>query len=189
MLNREKITAALNEEKIAYELRCLEETDSTNLQCRQAALAGGPHGLVMTAEKQSAGRGRRGRSWDSASGENLYFSLLLLPEFPQEKASMLTLVAALAVTEAIRETGADVSSAGEAAVPVGVEPAGTCSAALDARIKWPNDVVVEGCKVCGILTELGWRADGRYFVIVGIGINVNQSAFPEAIAATATSLF
>ena len=164
MLMQEKVTASLQKIGISYELRCLEQTDSTNLEIRRAAVNQGSHGLVVTAESQSAGRGRRGRNWKSPAGENLYFSMLLLPDFPQEKASMLTLTAAMAVAYALRETG------------------------VDARIKWPNDVVIGTRKVCGILTELGWRPDGRYFVIVGIGINVNQRQFEEEIAQTATSL-
>lgn len=150
---------------ITYEVCCLEETDSTNADVRKAAMEQGGHGLVVTAESQRAGRGRKGRTWESAAGENLYFSLLLFPEFAQEKAAMLTLTAALAVAEAIRECG------------------------IDAGIKWPNDVVAGGRKLCGILTELGWRQDGRYFVIVGIGINVNQQQFGAEIQDTAASLF
>jgi len=164
MLDREQIETALRQKNCAYKLCCLEQTDSTNAEARRAAVQGAEHGLVITAETQSAGRGRRGRSWVSPAGENLYFSLLLFPEFAQEKAQMLTLTAALAVAQAIREYG------------------------IDARIKWPNDVVADGRKLCGILTELGWRPDGRYFVIVGIGINVNQRQFPEEISQTAGSL-
>lgn len=165
MLNLEKIEAALGDNSASFEIRCLEQTDSTNLELRRAAMEGKGHGLVAAAEFQSAGRGRKGRSWESPAGENLYFSILLFPEFSQEKAPMLTLTAALAVADAIEEYG------------------------LDAKIKWPNDVVLNGKKVCGILTELGWRADGRYFVIIGIGINVNQRMFSEEITQTATSLF
>lgn len=168
MLDLEKIQTVLKQNEcpceIPYELCCLEQTDSTNLQVRKAAMEQKSHGLIVTAEQQTAGRGRKGRNWESPPGENLYFSMLLLPEFAPDKASMLTLVAALSVASAIRECG------------------------FDAKIKWPNDVVVSGSKVCGILTELGWRADGRYFVVIGIGINVNGRGFSEEISKTATSL-
>ena len=165
MLNQETIDTARKNGKIGYRIQCLETTDSTNLDIRRAAMEGEAHGLVVTAESQLAGRGRRGRNWESVTGQNLYFSLLLLPEVPQENASMITVAAALAVTEAIRDIG------------------------IDAKIKWPNDVVAEGRKLCGILTELGWRADGRYFVILGIGVNVNQQIFGEEIRDTASSLY
>jgi len=175
MLDREKIAASLQTCEIPYTFWCLDETDSTNLVCRRLAMEADDakesrsntcrHGMVITAEQQTAGRGRRGRVWQSPKGENLYTSLLLFPEFSQEKAAMLTLVAAQAAAEAIRQAG------------------------LDAKIKWPNDVVINGKKVCGILTELGWRADGRYFVIIGTGINVNQSVFADEISCTASSVF
>lgn len=113
-----------------------------------------PHGAVIVAESQTAGRGRRGRTWVSRPGENLYFSLLLKPEFSTEQASMLTLVMAQAVAE-------------------GLEALCGCP----CQIKWPNDIVLHGKKVCGILTEMQVE-DGRIkHVIVGVGVNVNQTEF------------
>jgi BirA family biotin operon repressor/biotin-[acetyl-CoA-carboxylase] ligase len=120
---------------------------------------------VVVAECQSAGRGRLGRNWDSPAGSNVYMTLLLRPELKPDQAPMLTLVMALSVAEALREmTG------------------------LDAQIKWPNDIVVNGKKVCGILTEM--RAEVGYIdhVAIGAGINVNREEFPEELKEMATSL-
>lgn len=158
ILKRE-LTARWAGQPLSYK----EETDSTNLDIVRLAEANAPHGTVALTERQSAGRGRKGRSWTSPAGENLYFSLLLRPGFPVEKASMVTLVMALAVAKALE------------------------AERFEPFIKWPNDIVLSGKKVCGILTEL--RMDqGGYYIIVGVGINVNQQKFPEEIKASATSL-
>lgn len=140
-----------------------EVVDSTNLWAKEEGLSGAAHGSVYMADMQTAGRGRRGRNWESPSGENLYFSLLLRPLFAPDKASMLTLVMAMAVAEAVRSYGAE------------------------AYIKWPNDIVLGSKKLCGILTEMHMQ-DGSYFVIVGVGVNVRKREFPSEIAHTATSL-
>ena len=132
-----------------------DETDSTNLEAARLSDEA-CHGTVIVAEKQTAGRGRRGRSWLSVSGENLYFSLLLKPDFEPEQASMLTLVMAQAVAE-------------------GIDAVCGCK----CRIKWPNDIVLYGKKVCGILTEMQLEAGRIKHVIVGVGINVNQTEFAE----------
>lgn len=130
-----------------------EELDSTNLEAarRSKELA---HGTVIVAESQTAGRGRRGRSWLSAKGENLYFSLLLKPDFLPAQAPMLTLVMALAVTEAVEQV---------------------CN--CTCRIKWPNDIVLNGHKICGILTEMQPEKEKIHHVIIGVGVNVNQLIF------------
>ena len=141
-----------------------EETDSTNLQAKLAA-EGALNGTLFVAEKQTAGRGRRGRSWVSPEGGNIYFSLLLKPTFSPDLASQVTLVMGLAVAETI---GA------------------YCGA--EALIKWPNDVVIGGRKVCGILTELGLKGSEIDYLVVGVGINVGLREFPKEIAATATGL-
>lgn len=130
-----------------------DETDSTNLEAGRLADEVS-HGTVIVAEKQTAGRGRRGRSWLSESGENLYFSLLLKPDFAPELASMLTLVMAQAVAE-------------------GIDAVCGCK----CEIKWPNDIVLHGKKVCGILTEMQLDAGRIKHVIVGVGVNVNQMEF------------
>lgn len=138
--------------------------DSTNEYGKKLGMTQKVHGTVIVADGQSSGKGRRGRVWESPAGENLYMSLCVEPEFPAECAAGLTLVMALAVSEAVREvTG------------------------LEAGIKWPNDLVSRGRKICGILTELCFR-DGIAVVIIGVGINVNSTKFPETLAQTASSL-
>lgn len=150
---------------VAQVIRYFEETDSTNLQAKLAAVQGASHGMLFVADKQTAGRGRRGRGWESPAGSNLYFTLLLRPVFAPEIASQVTLVMGLAVTESIREY---------------------CG--VDAGLKWPNDVVVNGKKVCGILTELGLDGSAINYLVAGVGINVGQQEFAPEIATTATSL-
>lgn len=142
-----------------------EEIDSTNLCAARLADEGAEHGTLVVAQAQSAGRGRRGRSWDSPAGENVYLSLLLRPEFAPDKAPMLTLLMAYSVALAVKEEeGADV------------------------RIKWPNDLVIGKKKICGILTEMKLNGSGISHVIIGVGINANTEYFPEEIADKATSL-
>lgn len=148
-------------ERICY----YDVTDSTNLRANRLAEEGAPHGTLVVADAQDAGRGRRGRAWDSVGGTSIYMTLLLKPDIDSANASMLTLVAAMAVAEGIhRVTG------------------------LDAKIKWPNDIVINGKKVCGILTEMSAQMDYVNHIVIGIGINVHNDAFPEEIARTATSL-
>ena len=137
--------------------------DSTNLWAKEEGMNGAPCGSVYMADMQTAGRGRRGRTWESPSGENLYFSLLLRPSFAPDRASMLTLVMAMAVAEAVRSYGAE------------------------AYIKWPNDIVLGGKKLCGILTEMHIQ-NGSYFVVVGVGVNLRKRDFSSEIAGMATSL-
>lgn len=143
-----------------------ETIDSTNKKARELAAEGAPHGTLVTADAQQAGIGRRGRSWSSEKEAGIYMSLLLRPEIEADKASMLTLVAALAVERAIEE-------------PLDCQP----------MIKWPNDIVLNRKKICGILTEMGLKGTEIDYVIIGIGINVNNKEFPEEIISTATSLF
>ncbi len=146
-------------------IRFCEQVDSTNNEARRLADQGAPHGTLVVAELQTAGKGRRGRFWTSPKGSGIWMSLILRPDFAPEQASMLTLVAAMAVETGIRKiTG------------------------QDCRIKWPNDIVLDGKKICGILTEMSTEEDCIRHVVVGIGINVNILEFPEEIGKTATSL-
>lgn len=142
-----------------------DKVDSTNLWAKELAEAGAAEGTLLVADQQSAGRGRRGRSWSSPAGESIYMSLILRPEILPEQASMLTLVMGLSVVQACRQLYG-----------------------LDAWIKWPNDMVICGKKACGILTEMNLSKDGTWYVIIGTGINVNGRDFEAAIADTATSL-
>lgn len=142
-----------------------ETIDSTNLKAKELAAAGALHGTLVTADTQQAGIGRRGRSWSSEKEAGIYMSMLLRPELEANKASMLTLVAALAVESAIAET-------------LQCQP----------MIKWPNDLVLNKKKICGILTEMTLMGSDIDYVVIGIGINVNNKAFPEEIKQTASSL-
>lgn len=144
-----------------------KETGSTNIDCKQLAAQGAPHGTLAVAETQVSGRGRRGKGWQSPAGEAIYMSLLCRPDIPPDKAPMLTLVMGISVAEAVEHyTG------------------------LPARIKWPNDIVVNGKKICGILTEMemGLETKEIQSLVIGVGINVNNRAFPEGLQQVATSL-
>ena len=126
---------------------------------------GYPSGTLVVADKQESGKGRRGRSWVSPSGTGIFMTLMIKPDINPNNASMLTLVAALAVAKAIT------SVTGE-----------------EAMIKWPNDIVVNSKKVCGILTEMNAQFDYINHIVVGIGINVHNESFPEEISQMASSL-
>lgn len=143
-----------------------EITDSTNHDIHLLAGNGSIEGTVVVAECQTAGKGRRGRSWQAQSGKALLFSVLLRPQIKPDTAPQITLLMAMAVTKAVRKL---------------------CS--LDAEIKWPNDVVVNSKKICGILTEMNLANGGIDHVVVGTGVNVNQDVIPEELESSATSLF
>ena len=144
----------------------LETVDSTNEEVKRLARQGAESGLVVAAESQTAGKGRFSRSWSSGHDGGLYFSILLRTELPPADIASITLSTGYAVCLAIREY-----------------------AGIDALIKWPNDIIVGSKKLCGILTEMAAQIDRIDYVVTGIGINVNNSSFPEEIADKATSLF
>ena len=163
--NHAGIRKKLTTKWVGSRLSFYESTDSTNLRAREEAENGAPHGTMIVADLQTSGRGRRGRCWESPAGVNIYFSLILRPDLVQDKAPMLTITMAHSISKAIaRKTG------------------------LDCKIKWPNDIVVNGKKVCGILTEMGFMKDGGYYVVVGVGINVRSQHFAPELADKATSL-
>lgn len=170
-----------------------EQTDSTNLRAKQEAENGAPQGTLIVADMQTAGRGRSGRTWNSPAGANLYFTLVLRPEYEIAKASMMTLVMALAVARGIvkavekkavcgvdqvKESTCDAEAVAEAGSEVRPE----------VSIKWPNDIVINGKKVCGILTELCVEQGRIKYAVIGVGVNVGRQEFPTELAATATSL-
>jgi BirA family biotin operon repressor/biotin-[acetyl-CoA-carboxylase] ligase len=132
-----------------------ESVSSTN-----DVAAGQPEGTVIIAGEQTAGKGRRGRKWSSPPGEGLYLSIVLHPSLPYNKLWQMAFVVSLAACEAIREVSG-----------------------LDARIKLPNDILINGRKVCGILIETRGRP-----TVVGIGINVNNQDFPADLNATSLAL-
>ncbi|MGH7368115.1 MAG: biotin--[acetyl-CoA-carboxylase] ligase [Candidatus Rokuibacteriota bacterium] len=153
-----------------FAVHALDETESTQSEVQRLAAAGAPEGTVVTARHQRAGRGRRGHDWWDAPGQSLLASVLLRPAVPAGAAAQLSLVGGLAVADALAE-----------------------AASVAARIRWPNDLLVDGRKVCGILAEassdgVGDGAGRLHHVILGIGINLDQTAFPEALADRATSL-
>lgn len=138
---------------------------STNTILKKQARTGAPHGSVCLCECQTGGRGRLGREWSSPAGMGVWCSVLLRPELTPEQAPLITFCSALAMTEAVRSL---------------------CN--LDVRIKWPNDVILAGRKLCGVLLEMGFDAQGRMFVIVGTGLNVRRGAYPAELADRAVSL-
>ncbi len=171
-LNQAAIRSRLGGGRIGRRVVVLDVTRSTNSDAMELGRRGEPEGTAVIAEQQTAGRGRLGRSWDSSRGVNLYLSILLRPRVEPWRAPQLSLVAGVAVAETVREEG------------------------VDARIKWPNDVVVVGApkdaggaapgpspvtgaglrKLAGILTEIEAEADRTMFVVVGIGVNLNATA-------------
>ena len=139
-----------------------EVTDSTNEWAKRAAREGADDGCVFLAERQTAGKGRRGHIWQSLPGTSVSMSVLLRPGIPADRISMVTLVMGLAAAEGIRR-----------------------ACGLEVGIKWPNDVIASEKKLCGILTEMNTAGS---FVVTGVGININNREFPEELAGTATSL-
>lgn len=160
-----KILESLETKWMGKELYYYSQVTSTNVLAKAKIQEGGGNGLLVVAEEQSEGKGRRGRNWQSPKGEAVYMTLGLKPDFPPDKASMLTLVMAYAVAQAIR----DVTD-------------------LPCLIKWPNDIVVNKKKVCGILTEMNVAKASNYSVVIGVGINANQQSFPAELTGLATSL-
>lgn len=142
-----------------FRLFVRDTVESTNDEVRQLALSGAADGVIVLAERQTAGRGRRGAAWFSPPGESLAFSILVRPQEPKALWPRLALAAGLAVAEAVESSG------------------------IEAGIKWPNDVWIGGKKAAGILVEAG--AD---FAVIGIGLNVNSTGFPPEVADIATSM-
>ena len=167
VLTKEELTVQIgNQTKWAgQQIFCFETIDSTNIRARQLGENHAPHGTLVVSEQQTAGRGRRGRSWESPAGSSIYMSILLKPDFLPTQAPMLTIVMAYSVAVALRrKTG------------------------LDFQIKWPNDIVLNGKKVVGILTEMSTEIDYINHVVIGVGINVNTETLPKELCATATSI-
>lgn len=160
------IESRLKADCLCRKVECLEQVDSTNTRAKQLAELGEPEGTLVVAEEQTAGKGRRGRGWASEPGIGIWMSLILRPRLKPQQAASVTLVAAMAVAKGIREC---------------------CE--LETGIKWPNDVVIHGKKVCGILTETSSEPDYIHYAVPGIGINANTKSFPEELADRATSIY
>jgi len=160
-----EIKNGLKTEFIGHHIHWEYEVSSTNTLALQMAEQGAPEGTVVISESQKQGRGRMGRNWISQPEAGIYLSLILRPNFVPMQAPCITLMAAVALVEALEQA-------------LGVK----------AAIKWPNDVMIGGKKVSGILTELKAEMECIHYMIVGIGINVNNAEFPEALQAKVTSL-
>jgi BirA family transcriptional regulator, biotin operon repressor / biotin---[acetyl-CoA-carboxylase] ligase len=152
--------------RLGHTIHRFAALDSTQVEAARCAAAGAAEGTVVTTAHQRAGRGRRGRVWLDAPGESLLMSVILRPPIPAALAPQLSLVSAIAVVDALHE-----------------------AAGISGEIRWPNDVLLDGRKVSGILAEASGDASGRLsHVILGIGVNVNQLAFPDELGPRVTSL-
>lgn len=166
-LHPSAVQALLKTEKLGHRIEYRESVTSTQVVAHALAQENAADGTVVLAEGQTQGRGRLARKWDSVSGKGIWMSVILRPGIPPQKAPQFTLVTAVAVVRAIEET-------------TGLQP----------EIKWPNDILINGRKCTGILTELQADMDSVQALIIGIGLNVNQKAedFAEEVQTVATSL-
>lgn len=162
-----EIVAELRTEIIGRELMYLPEVDSTNTWIRELAETGAQEGTVAVADQQTAGRGRLGRRWESPAGVNLYCSVLLRPDIPVQQAPQLTFLSAVAVSDTLKELYG-----------------------LQVEVKWPNDILVRGAKIAGLLNEMSAETERIHFVVLGLGINLNMNPdqFPAGISYPATSV-
>lgn len=167
IINISVLKEALSDTIFSEDILFFDKIDSTNSKAYSLAIEGAPEGTVLIADSQLAGRGRMGRQWLSPPGKGIWMSVILRPDLPAHSASLITLAAALSVAQAIQKV-------------TGAEPG----------IKWPNDVLLEGKKVCGILTEMNTEIDKVHHIILGIGINFSQQAedFPPEISDSAVSI-
>lgn len=165
IMSEAEIRSLMDTEWAGKNIVYFDEIDSTNNRAKELGEKDGVHGTLFVADRQVAGKGRRGRVWESPKGISIYMTILLRPDLIPTKAPMLTLVMAQSVAEGIREvTG------------------------METGIKWPNDIVMNKKKVCGILTEMSTEIDYINYVVIGVGINVNQKVFDEELKEKATSL-
>ncbi|WP_026694849.1 biotin--[acetyl-CoA-carboxylase] ligase [Peribacillus kribbensis] len=166
-LSDNSVLMGLQTDIIGKNILYFESLPSTQKRAHDLAGSGAADGTLVLADEQTEGKGRLLRSWHSAKGKGIWMSLIIKPNIPMQKAPQLTLLSAVAIVQAIEE----------------VTP-------LSPSIKWPNDILINGKKVTGILTELQAEADRIHSVIIGIGINVNQTLddFPDEIRKTASSL-
>ncbi|MFA6438211.1 MAG: biotin--[acetyl-CoA-carboxylase] ligase [Bacteriovoracaceae bacterium] len=165
MIDQEAIVQTLSTNHFGKKVFSFDSIDSTNTFAKNVERIIAPHGTVVIAEEQTAGRGRLQRNWRSTKGENLLFTVILYPEFDVEKIVLLPFVGSLAVVDAIETvTG------------------------LTATCKWPNDVLINSKKICGMLLESSSGSAGIERIVLGIGVNVNQIEFSEELVGKASSL-
>ncbi len=167
VLTSAEIRSVLDTKWMGCVIHHFEKIDSTNTEAYRLALEGASEGEIVVSESQGRGRGRLGRDWISPPFVNLYLSVILRPQIPPDQASLITLVAAVAVAEGIE-----------------------AFSGLHATIKWPNDILLDNRKVAGLLNEIHSETDRIHFVVLGIGVNLNMDGhmFPKEIRGAATSL-
>lgn len=168
VLSKKEVIKNLKTKKWAKEHYCFfKEIDSTNNYAKKLANDEKPEGTVIVAEEQSQGRGRLNRNWLSSKGKAILTSIILRPSISPEFAAQITLVMAVGIIRALKR-----------------------KLNIEAKIKWPNDIIINDLKVCGILTEMSAEIERVDYIIVGIGLNVNNTVaeFPEEIKKNATSL-
>ncbi len=159
------VRAELPSAEIGHKVIHYFRIDSTNSAALELGAQAAPHGTVVIAEEQTAGRGRLGRKWYSEKSRGIYASIILRPPLAPATAPILTLLAGVAAHSAVR-----------------------AATGLSGDIRWPNDLMINGKKVCGILTEMRAEVDRLHMVVLGIGINVNQISMPDELREIATSL-
>ncbi len=165
VLSHDEITSRLYTKWLGKTLLCYDSLDSTNARAKDLAEQGSPNGTLVVADEQTAGRGRRGRTWQTPPHTGIAMTVLLKPDINPNHASMLTLVTALAVAKAVHVLSG-----------------------AKTQIKWPNDIVIGGRKICGILTEMNAQFDYISYLVIGIGINVHNEDFPEELSQMAGSI-
>lgn len=165
LVTGEEIKSVLGTQVFGREIYDFGEVDSTNIIAKAKAREGAAEGTIFIAESQIAGKGRLGKTWSSPAGTGIWMSIIARPKIAPQEVSGITLVAGLAICRAIRKT-----------------------TDLPAYIKWPNDIVVNGKKICGILTEMSAEMERVNYVVIGIGINANITDFPKELHGLATSL-
>ncbi|HHW32046.1 MAG TPA: biotin--[acetyl-CoA-carboxylase] ligase [Clostridiaceae bacterium] len=161
------ISENMNTEFLGHEILYFKEIDSTNNYAKKIAYEGCKDGTVVIAERQTSGRGRLGRTWESDKGNGIWMSVILRPDISPEAIQLITLASSVAVVEAIKDT-----------------------TGIATGIKWPNDILLDGKKLCGILVEMSSEMDRINFVVIGIGINIGQDNrdFSENLRNKAISL-
>lgn len=164
-ITAEQVGSMLKTRWAGNTLHYFDVTGSTNNEAKRLAEQGAVHGTLVLADCQQSGKGRRGRAWSTPPGTSIAMSLIVRPQIPPERASMMTLVMGMAVAAACRDV---------------------CQ--VETAIKWPNDIVSDGKKICGILTEMSSEPDEVNYLVIGTGINVNLTDFPEELKERATSL-
>jgi len=165
MLTATDIRKSLNTKLFGKKIYTFETIDSTNDCAQMLAEQGAEEGIVVFAEKQTKGRGRLGRIWESEAGKNIMFSVILRPKFAQDQMGLIGFLIAVSVAEAIEKN-----------INQSIE------------LKWPNDLLINSKKFCGILLEASFQQGMLDFIIVGIGVNVNQTTFSKELKEKATSL-